>query len=158
MKVFCAQRRRAGGITLIEVVLATMMIAIAAVGTLSYEYHGVRQMQIARAHSAAVRIGYFLLEDWKANGGSSLYAANAFGVASPDNLDMGFSYIGGKTYKVTVDNIPMRVKLSRPLINSTLIPLTATVRWRRDFTDGALLPDGPSIVLNAHARVDQAGG
>ena len=158
MKMSCAQKKRARGITLIEVILATAMIAIAALGTLSYEYHGVKQMQIAKAHSAAVRVGYFLLEDWKANGGNSLYATNSFGVASPDDLGMGFSYIGGRTYKVTVDSIPMRIRLSRPLLNTTLIPLTATVQWRRDFTDGAILPDSPSIVLNAHARIDQAGG
>lgn len=158
MKLSCMQRRRAGGLTLIEVVIATTVIAIAAIGTLSYEYHGVKQMQIAKAHSGAVRIGYFLLEDWKANGGNALYATNSRGVTSPDDLDMGFRYIGGKTYKVTVNNIPMRVTLSRPLINSTLIPLTATVRWRRDFRDEAILPTDPSIVLNAHARADQAGG
>lgn len=158
MKLSCTQRRHAGGLTLIEVVLATAVIAIAAIGTLSYEYHGVKQMQIAKAHSAAVRIGYFLLEDWKANGGNALYATNSFGVASPDNLDMGFRYIGNKTYKIAVDNIPMRVTLSRPLLNKTLIPLTATIRWRRDFRDEAILPDSPSIVLSAHARVGQAGG
>ena len=158
MKLSSAQKKRVRGLTLIEVVLATVIIAIAAIGALSYEYHGVKQMQIAKAHSAAVRIGYFLLEDWKANGGNALYATNSHGVTSPDDLDMGFRYIGGKTYKVTVNNIPMRVTLSRPLINSTLIPLTATVRWRRDFRDEATLPTDPSIVLSAHARADQTGG
>ena len=116
MKLSSAQKKRVRGLTLIEVVLATVIIAIAAIGALSYEYHGVKQMQIAKARSSAVRIGYFLLEDWKSNGGSTLYATNSHKVASPDNLDMGFRYIGNKTYKVTIDNIPMRVKLSRPLI------------------------------------------
>jgi type II secretory pathway pseudopilin PulG len=158
VRVFCISRRHAAGISLIEVAIATAVIGIAALGALSYEYHGVRQMQVARANAAAVRMGHFLLEDWKANGGSILYAKNSTRITTPDDLDMGFNYIGNQTYKVTVDNIPLRIRLTRPTRQTSLIPLTATIKWRRDFADAATMPDDPRVVLNAHARIDQGGG
>ena len=158
MRVFCISRRRAAGISLIEVAIATAVIGIAALGALSYEYHGVRQMQVARANAAAVRMGHFLLEDWKANGGSIRYAQHSRFTTNPDDLDMGFDYIGNQTYKITVDNIPLRIRLSRPIYPTNLIPLTATVKWRRDFADAITMPNDPSIELHAHARIDQGGG
>lgn len=139
----------ARGLTLFEVLVATVIIGIAATGVLSYEYHGARQSQLARAYSIAVRVGYFLLEDWKANGGSPLYAGGASGVHNPLDLDIDgqrFEYVSPGVYEITVDNFLLRVSLLRPAEYLELIPIKVKVQWRNS-----------SVVLETYARVDQTG-
>ena len=155
--------RSARGITLIEVVIATVIITVSAVGALSYEYHAARQTRYAFARSRAVHIGYFLLEDWKANGGSAQYAAGITGIYNPVDSRIGadITYIGSGVYEVTVDDIPMEIELERPASNvgfSGLIPITATVQWRNDFSNGKFSKNDPSVVLNTYARIGQVSG
>lgn len=156
------------GMTLIEVVVATVIISIAAAGALSYEYHAASQTKMASAYAGAVRIGDFLLEDWKANGGSTFYANGVPNIHSPLNLRMGFVKIADAdtdadgVYRVSSNDIPMQVELQRleTADYQQLIPLRVTVRWRNDFTNDVINNTIPSsaIVLNTYARVDQAGG
>jgi prepilin-type N-terminal cleavage/methylation domain-containing protein len=142
----------ADGLTLIEVMFAVLIIAVVALGALSYGYHGAGQIRHAREYATAVRIAYFLLEDWKASAGSALYAAATPGVRNPLDLNvdgiMSFEYPreGAGIYEVTVDNIPLQIKLSRPSGYQRLIPLTATVSWETG-----------SIALTTNARIDQGG-
>ncbi len=157
--------------TLIEVVIATVIISIAAVGVLSYGYHGAVQRRMARAHAGAVRTGYLLLEDWKANGGSIFYARAVKGMPSPLELDMGFEYVkmthkvGGLIeciYKLTVDTIPMHITLMRPTGYLRLVPLTVTVRWLDDLSDSGSFTNknqlGNKVELTTDVRIDQVGG
>ena len=153
--------------TLIEVVVATVIISIAATGVLSYGYHGARQRQIARAHAAATRVGYLLLEDWKANGGSIFYARAIEDTPNPLDLNMGFKYVkrsykpGGLTeciYEVTVDSIPMSIALTRPTSYRRFVPLTVTVRWLGDLSDGPTVKDVLNVELTTDVRLDQVGG
>ena len=145
--------------TLIEVLVATLVISVAAMGVLSYGYHGARQRRMARAHAGAVRIGHLLLEDWKANGGSEFYARAVSGTHNPLELNMGFEYERSeRVYKSTVDSIPMHVKLTRPIGHPRLIPLKVTVRWRLDLSEGEVRDGDPKVELITNARIDQAGG
>ena len=150
------------GMTLIEVVVATVIISIAAAGALSYEYHAASQTKMASAYAGAVRIGDFLLEDWKANGGSTFYANGVPDIHSPLNLRMGFVRIAAGVYQVSSNNIPMQVELDRleAADYQQLIPLRVTVRWRNDFANSVIDNTVPSsaIVLNTYARIDQTGG
>ena len=159
--------RHAHGMTLIEVLVATVIISIAATGVLSYGYHGAKQRRMARAHGVAVRVGHFLLEDWKANGGSIFYARAVKDTPNPLELDMGFEYV--KTiykagslieciYELTVDTIPMRIALTRPSGYLRLVPLTVTVRWleRGSITNEDTL--GNKVELTTEVRIDQVGG
>ncbi len=145
--------------TLIEVLVATVVVSVAAMGVLSYGYHGARQRRMARAHAGAVRIGHLLLEDWKANGGSVFYARAVSGTHNPLELNMGFEYKSSEgVYKITVDSIPMRVKFTRPSGYQRLIPLKVTVRWRLDLSEGEVRDGDPKVELITKARIDQAGG
>ena len=139
---------------------AVLIIAVVVLGALSYRYHGAGQIRHAREYATAVRIAYFLLEDWKASAGSALYAAAAPGVRTPADLSvdgiMCFTYLPEEgVYEVTVDQdgeipldniIPLRVKLSRPSGYHRLIPLTVAVSWETG-----------SIALTTNARIDQGG-
>ncbi len=153
--------------TLIEVLVATVIISIAATSVLSYGYHGAKQRRMARAHAGATRVGYLLLEDWKANGGSIFYARAVSGTPNPLELDMGFEYVkmtykaGGLIeciYELTVDSIPMRITLTRPTSYLRLVPLTVTVRQldSGSVTDKDQL--GNKVELTTDVRIDQVGG
>lgn len=145
--------------TLVEVLVATLVISVAAMGVLSYGYHGARQRRMARAHGGAVRIGHLLLEDWKANGGSIFYARAVSGTHNPLGLDMGFEYNRSeRVYEITVDGIPMRVELTRPIGYRRLIWLKVTVRWRLDLSEGEVRDGDLKVELNTTARIDQVGG
>jgi len=150
----------ARGMTLIEVLMAAVVASVAATGVLSYEYQAARQTRVARAHAAAVRIGYMLLDDWKANGGNFLYADGDDGVHNPVELDMGFVRISNGVYHITVGNIPMQVTLSREprYLYSRLIELKVVVQWRVDLGEGQFGPDDRRVELATYARVDQTGG
>ncbi len=156
----------AHGMTFVEVIVATLVVSVAATGVLSYGYHGARQRRMARAQSTSTRVGHFLLEDWKGNGGSIFYARAVGGTPNPVELDMGFEYVetnykaGGViecVYELTVDSIPMRITLSRPVGYLRLIELTVTVQWRSDLSDGPVEDSDPLIVLTTNARIDQVG-
>jgi prepilin-type N-terminal cleavage/methylation domain-containing protein len=153
--------------TLIEVLVATVIISIAATGVLSYGYHGAKQRRMARAHAGAVRTGHLILEDWKANGGSIFYARAVRGTPNPLELDMGFEYVrmthkaGGLIeciYELTVDTIPMRIVLTRPTGYRRLVPLTVTVQW----LDSVSVSDkdhlGNKVELTTDVRIDQVSG
>jgi len=142
----------ADGLTLVEVMFAVLIIAVVALGALSYGYHGAGQIRHAREYSTAVRIAYFLLEDWKASAGSALYATAASGVRNPLDLNLGgimsfeYPHEGEGIYEVTVDNIPLEITLFRPSGYQRLIPLTVAVSWNTG-----------SIALTTNARIDQGG-
>lgn len=135
--------------TLVEVVIACVVVAIGVVGGLSYGYHGAMQTRHARTHASAVRIGYYLLEDWKANGGSELYASAAPMVPNPTTLEIDgqqFSYADDGVFEITVEDVDMRIELIRPSGYRQFMDLSARVRWMRG-----------SVTLSTNGRVDQAG-
>jgi len=159
-------KRRLTGVTLIEVLIATAVTSIAATGALSYEYHAARQRESARAFSRAVSTGYFLLEDWKANGGSTQYSDCLAVAHNPTKLKIdgitSFRY-DKPHYTITIDKIPIRIKLTRSfpvLEDERLLLLEATVQWPlnlKAFSDSNKDPV-KSIVLKTYARTDQEGG
>lgn len=172
MRMATRRTRDDRGVSLLEVMISMVVITVASIGALSYEYHGVRQMRVARATASAVRIGYLLLEEWKANGGSASYARNSGPYspdnpdcpdcpASPENLNLGLVLVSDWhetangvnmsvfEYEVTIEGRPMKVRLSRPIEYRNLIPLTASITWG-DMSN--------PVILYAQARVDQAGG
>jgi Tfp pilus assembly protein PilE len=148
------------GVALVEVVVAGVVITVAAICVLSYEYHAVAQTRIAKAQAAAVQVGYFLLQDWKANGGSSYYRLTGPAATDEPVVDASgqLTFVEPGVFKLTVDNIPLRVELTRPNEYLPLIPITVRVRWRMDFVDAPLRPFDPSLVLTTYARADQSGG
>jgi len=154
------RKRCIRGVSLVEVLVATVVISIATVGALSYESYAARQARMAYAQAAAVRIAHLLLQDWKANAGSVFYASGSIAtVPNPLDLDMDFSREGGGVYRTTVDGIPMQVQLSRQYPQpGRVIPITAKVQWKRDFTDGQFLADDPSVEFTAYVRADQTDG
>ena len=107
----------ASAFTLIEVMVAMVVLVIAALGTSGYQYYATRQARIAEAQITATRTAQLLLEDWKSTGGSEDY--------DPTTLELGFSSalslpegspvgvaLGNAAYTITVNDVPMVIVMT----------------------------------------------
>jgi hypothetical protein len=143
--------------------VAVAVTVVVAMGTLCYQYQGVRQSRISQAEVAATRIGQMLLEDWKSTGGDSTY--------DPTELGLGFTTPPLGCYgtcMITLDNQTFYIQLTQqlanqlaagttnpdPVANVTLNQLNVTVRWRNDFTWGVISGNDPSVSLTTYVRRD----
>jgi uncharacterized protein (TIGR02598 family) len=146
------------GFSLIEVMLSMSIVIIVALGTLSFQYQGVRHSRASEAQIAAARIGQLLLEDWKSSGGDTDYA--------PNSLGLGFTYVSANNYTISLDYQTFHIQLAQQLatVSSgsnpdsvagvTLQQLTITVSWRKDFGTGTLSSTDPSLVFTTYVRRD----
>ncbi len=117
------RRKFAAAITLIEVMIATVILVITTTGALSYQYHAARDAQIARAHIAATRTAQLLLEDWMSTGGSKEYDPSTLGLGFSPTISIPAHFSRGQgggignpihdaVHSITVDDIPMLVMLT----------------------------------------------
>ena len=151
------RRKYEQGITLIEALVAMAILAIAALGALSYQFHCAKHARIAKLELTATRTAQLLLEDWKSNGGSSSY--------DPSTLGMGFVYDEQNDfYKIEVDNLPMYIRLMQRDVETdesagvTLREISVIVRWRLDFSELEPEATHPHLVLTTYVRLDAAAG
>jgi hypothetical protein len=114
------KRKFAGGLTLVEAVVAMAVLAIAAIGALSYQYYAALHARIARAQIIATRTAQLLLEDWKSTGGATDYDPSALGLGFSAKLSVPAHWndgggagtiLNGGVYAITVDSLPMVVML-----------------------------------------------
>jgi Tfp pilus assembly protein PilV len=156
MKAEMSKRYR--GLTLIEVVIAAVILFIAILGGLSYQYHTEVQNRIASCNLIAERVAQLLLEDWKNNGGSSTY--------DPATLELGFlsSEVPDADYYIFTDNLHLYITLGSSVITTdeeagvTIRQLDVKVRWRRDYREGAPEDDDPYVSMTTYVRNDASGG
>jgi len=134
--------------------VAMVILAVVALGALSYQYHAAREGRIAKAQITATRTAQLLLEDWKSTGGSTDY--------NPTTLGMGFSIpdtADEADYFITVDYLPMYIALSYNDVDTddsagiTLREVNVTVSWRRDHRVGLREINDPSLVLTTYVNV-----
>ena len=151
------RRKYEQGITLIEALVAMAILAIAALGALSYQFHCANQARIAKLELTATRTAQLLLEDWKSSGGSSAY--------DPAKLGMGFVYDQQSDfYKIKVDKLPIFIRLVQRDVESdesagiTLREISVITRWRLDFVDIEPEETDPHLVLTTYVRLDAAAG
>jgi len=161
------RRKSAAAAILVEVTVAMVILAIATLGALSYEYHAAGHARIAHSQITAMRTAQLLLEDWKSTGGSQEY--------DPTTLGLGFSsltipsyFVNGEgegvgtplnneAYAITVDNVLMWLILrwkdvdNDPIAEITLRELAIVIKWWED-------SDVPPVVLTTYVRLDASGG
>jgi type II secretory pathway pseudopilin PulG len=145
-------------VTLIEALIAAAVVAVLALGALTYQYLGATHFRIAHAELTATRAGQLLIEDWKGSGAPDIENYDA------STLGMGFIKTDpsdNSHYIVAVDGINMHVDLSYEDVdvdefaNITLRRISTKLQWRKDFGSGAVDADDPSIVLTTYARKDR---
>lgn len=149
--------KSARALTLVEVMLSTVILGIAAMGALSFEYHAAGHAKIAHAQICGTRIARLLLEDWMSTGGAIDY--------DPTALDVGFSQ-DGDAYAITVDGVPMLAALAwrdvgyDATAEVTLRRLDVTITFGENSNsagDGKLKKVRP-VILTTYVRTDASGG
>ena len=154
-------RMQRKGMTLVEVLIAGVILFVAAIGSLSYQYLARKQAKIAWAEMTATRTAQMVISDWKSTGGEPLNGEIGY---NPYNFDSDFEYQSDGIWKVNVDKLTMYVILDRDVeatdtaAGIDLLELKVIARWRTDFADGTVGDDSPSIVLNTYIRADASGG
>lgn len=146
-----------GGFTLLELVIASLILGIVAVGTTGYQYHARRMALRANAEMTAARTARMVLDNWKKTGGDEHF--------DPVSLQMGFTK-NAKTddYLITVDGLQMLVTLNFNDVEEdamamiTLRQIECVVQWRGDFRPDTVGPADPRYVINTYVRKDEAGG
>jgi prepilin-type N-terminal cleavage/methylation domain-containing protein len=149
------------GFTLIEVMIAVAITTIVALGTLSYQYYGVKHDRMATAQLAATRIGQLVLEDWKSTGGDPDY--------DPTTLGLGFTATGpGETGNcfIILDDQTFYIQLISgtpspnppsnpdPVAGVTLSQIRVITKWRQDYARGPLVASDHTITLTTYVRRD----
>ena len=170
--------RRAAGVTLVEVMIASVILVIMGLGTLRCQYHAAVQGRIARAQLAASRVAQLLLEDWKSTGGSTEYdpARLGLGFSGAQSIPSGFttaeglgSALNDAVYAIKLDGIPVLVMLKYldaikdSETGAILRQLAVVIRFDVEYVGGSKdgdrrLADMAPINLVTYTRVDAAGG
>ncbi len=155
------KKSRRDGFTLVEVMVSVAIIVIVALGTLSFQYQSVKHSRASEAQTTATRLGQLLLEDWKSTFGDSGYDATSLGLGfvAPPFPETG-------DYKITLDNQTFYIQLAQQLapVSSgsnpdtvagiTLQQLSVTVRWRKDYSNGAVSGSDPTLTFTTFVRRD----
>ena len=112
----------AAAITMLEVLLAMISLAIIAIGALSYEYHVAIHTRIARAQIDGTRIAQLLLEEWKSTGGSVEYDASTLGLGFSSGLPIPSEWSEDDELGSPLHDSACAVKTGR-------YPMLVTLRW-----------------------------
>ncbi len=155
------KKLRPDGFTLVEVMVSVAIIIIVSLGTLNFQYQGVKHSRSSEAQTTATRLAQLLLEDWKSTGGADDYDATSLGLGflNPPTPDPGH-------YQITLDNQTFYIVMAQqlapvgsgsnpdPVAGVTLQQLSVTVSWRKDFSSGAISGSDPTLTFTTFVRRD----
>jgi len=143
-------RRFASAAALIEVMVAMVVLAVAALGALSYQYHAAAQVRTADKQITGTQIARLVLEDWKSTGGAVAYDPACLGLGfvtvfpEENHVDHTGGHLGSKLYILKVDGKLVLTALSyRDIARDdtsamTLRELTVVAQAGDDFTSSDL--------------------
>ena len=66
-------KKPGSGLTLIELMVAILLLAIAVIGAMGFRYFCAMDARRADVQMTGARLGWMLLENWKASGGDTTY-------------------------------------------------------------------------------------
>jgi prepilin-type N-terminal cleavage/methylation domain-containing protein len=151
------QRSRNRGVTLIELVVAILIISIVSVGAVNYQYFGTRMAHHADAQITAARTARLILDNWKKKGGDENF--------NLIDLNMGFTQPAKETYYlITVNQLPLTVTLAWQDVEIDadagvgLRQLEITIQWRADYKEGQVIDTDPSYITTTYVRRDESEG
>jgi prepilin-type N-terminal cleavage/methylation domain-containing protein len=170
---------RSIGFTLLEQLVATAILTVAAVGAFQYQYYTAAMGRIASGQAAAARAAHLLLEDWKSTGGSTAYDPSSLGLGFSSSLSVpsGFTTPAGlgttlnnTVYGFCWGNLPLLAALKYLDVDqdaqakTTLRQLAVVIRFGQVDPDGSLsTPESrfaglPPITLVTYMRLDASNG
>jgi Tfp pilus assembly protein PilV len=146
--------------TLIEIMVAILVLLIAVLGTSGIRYHTELNARKAEAQIAAARVGSLLCESWRGSKGSSAYdpvagmspnvniATNSDGPA----VESGYSALGN--FKVIVDDQNFYTTLSWQDVSAGLRLLNVTITWdQRDYGKAEFADADKSVTLSTYVTL-----
>ena len=171
-----AGRNQAAGATLAEVAVAFVVLVVAALGALRYQYYAVVQGRIGRAQIAATHTAHLLLEDWKSTGGSTDYDPFELGLgfSSPQAVPASFttaeglgSVLNEAVYTLRQNDTPLTVMLKyldvgqNEQAEAALRQLAVIVRFTEageGENSESRLAGLPPVTLVTYVRLDATNG
>jgi prepilin-type N-terminal cleavage/methylation domain-containing protein len=89
------------GLTLIEILVSLLIVAIAVIGAMMYRYYAARNARMADVHADAGRVGLLILEGWKGVAGRLDYNPQTeIGPEVQGSPDISVGAISGGQYPV----------------------------------------------------------
>lgn len=152
-----------GGFSLLELVIAIVIVMVLAVGGLSYLYHSNVGAKKAEVQATAARMASLLVHSWKGNGGSPTFnpvtayeteftitdSPSGPPAAIPDYAGT-FTLLGN--YHIVIDNVNYYAAMSySPATASHPLVLSVCVAWRVNYAAGAISENDPSVRLSVYA-------
>jgi type II secretory pathway pseudopilin PulG len=154
---YSRSRRNLTGFTLLELVIAILILMVLSVGTIGYQYFAARMAMRANAEITVTRTARLVLDNWKKTGGDENFNLSS--------IDPEFDIISGSDkYQITINELPMTVAISCQDIEYdnvavvTLRQIQATIQWRSDHRPGEIRQNDPSYVMATYVRRDESGG
>lgn len=137
------------GFTLLELVIASLILGILSVGALGYQYHATRDARNAEVLANAGRIIKIMLDHWKGMGGKTDFdpaallgstltiSPSAIGPATPDADGTAFTTLG--RYRVQTGSVYYYITCAYSEASSAQpCLLNVAAAWRPDYKEGVL--------------------
>jgi len=132
------QIKHSKGFSLIEVMVAILILSIAVIGTSGYRYYTALDARKADMQATAARVALMLCESWRGVKGDENYdPASHFGselqITTIDDSDVtyvapsGFTVLG--YYQILLNNFPCHMTMSWQDVASGLRALNIIVTW-----------------------------
>ena len=159
MKIFVDRFRNNHGVTIVEIMVAIVVILVAVIGAMGFRYHAVMDAREADARITAARVGSMLLNAWAARIGDASFdpvaefnpgipiAISATGPAVPT----GFTE--QDKYHILCDDVNYYSTLSYQDTSSGQAGvLTITINWLNDYREWDESAVKQSINMTTYVR------
>jgi len=131
-----AKSRYCSGFSIVETIVAMLVVAIAILGTISLRYQSTLDARRAETGIAGVQLALTLAETWRGSAGSETFdpitvLGSDLTIETDDGPDVpsGFTLLG--KYKIELSSANYFATLSYKDINSSLRALNSTVSWEQ---------------------------
>lgn len=96
-------RKNRSGITLIEIMIALVIIVVGVLGAMMYRYHSALDARKADVHVGAGRVALLLLEGWKGAAGNEDYDPRTIGGVGASDISIYDASKNGYVVELTGD-------------------------------------------------------
>jgi prepilin-type N-terminal cleavage/methylation domain-containing protein len=134
------QKKRSRGFTVIEIMIATVILSIAVIGAMRYRYYAAFDTRKADMRMASARVALLLCESWRGVKGDETYNPVNHLASELQMLDLStggdflspsgpsdFTRLG--CYAILLNGVPCHVTMSWKDISSDLRALNIVVAW-----------------------------
>ena len=129
------RRKRASGVTLIEVMATTVILTIAVIGVSGYRYCSSLNARWAEEQIAAARLGQLLCGNWAGVEGNKTFDLKASlstdltveTIATTNSLPSAFVLLG--SYRITLEGVAYDCVLAWKNVTPELRAIWVSVEW-----------------------------